>query len=224
MKCSYHPDVDSQEACTVCRKLLCTECAHKIKGKPYCQDCLVQGAEWAATVKGLKLPSDSPKRAAFCAIIPGMGAVYNGEYMKAITYFAVFAALSMMGDRVNGVFGFGAFVFVLFTMFDAYRTAEAKARRKIQAGFVPEETGSPGQNHRRLGDPSDRPRYRFPSAKPDSLPIFEPAMAGRVHSGWRLSRLPRDRSPGQEARQPGRSNPGSEGGYLICPGALSAVH
>ncbi|MGD0100423.1 MAG: DUF5668 domain-containing protein [Acidobacteriota bacterium] len=139
MKCSYHPDVDSQEACTVCRKLLCTECAHKIKGKPYCQDCLVQGAEWAATVKGLKLPSDSPKRAAFCAIIPGMGAVYNGEYMKAITYFAVFAALSMMGDRVNGVFGFGAFVFVLFTMFDAYRTAEAKARRKIQAGFVPEE-------------------------------------------------------------------------------------
>jgi hypothetical protein len=69
-----------------------------------------------------------------------MGAVYNGEYMKAITYFAVFAALSMMGDRVNGVFGFGAFVFVLFTMFDAYRTAEAKARRKIQAGFVPEES------------------------------------------------------------------------------------
>lgn len=138
MKCLYHPDVDSQEACSVCSKHLCPECAHKIKGKPYCQDCLVQGAEWAATVKGLKLPSDSPRRAALCAIIPGIGAVYNGEYMKAITYFAVFAALSMMGNRVNGVFGFGAFVFVLYTMFDAYRMAEAKARRSIQAGFVPE--------------------------------------------------------------------------------------
>jgi len=138
MKCSYHPDVDSQEACSVCSKLLCTECAHKIKGKPYCQDCLVQGAEWAATVKGLKLPSDSPRRAAVFAIIPGIGAVYNGEYTKAITYFAVFAALSMMGSRVNGVFGFGAFVFVVYTMFDAYRIAEANARQSIQAGFVPE--------------------------------------------------------------------------------------
>jgi hypothetical protein len=99
----------------------------------------VQGAEWAATVKGLKLPSDSPKRAALCAVIPGMGAVYNNEYTKAITYFAVFAALSLMSDRVNGVFGFGAFVFVIFTIFDAYRTAEAKARIRLQAGSGPEE-------------------------------------------------------------------------------------
>ena len=143
MKCSYHPTVDSQEACSVCKKPLCVECTHKIKGKPYCQDCLVEGAEWAATVKGLKLPSDAPKRAAMCAIIPGMGAVYNNEYLKAITYFAVFAALSVMGDRVNGVFGFGAFVFLIFTMFEAYRTAEARARRRIQTG-LPEE--SPNQD------------------------------------------------------------------------------
>jgi len=139
MKCSYHPVIESQEKCNACSKLLCAECTHKIKGKPYCQDCLVQGAEWAATVKGLKLPSDSPKRAALCAIIPGMGAVYNNEYTKAITYFAVFAALSLMSDRVNGVFGFGAFVFLIFTMFEAYRTSEAKARIALQTGAVPEE-------------------------------------------------------------------------------------
>jgi hypothetical protein len=138
MKCSYHPGVDSQDACGVCSKPLCTECTHKIKGKPYCQDCLVQGAEWAATVKGLKLPSDAPKRAALCAIIPGMGAVYNNEYTKAITYFAVWAALSVMGSRVNGIFGFGAFVFVIFTMFDAYRTAEAQTRQRLQTGLAAE--------------------------------------------------------------------------------------
>jgi hypothetical protein len=138
MKCSYHPAVDSQDACSVCSKPMCTECTHKVKGKPYCQDCLALGAEWAATVKGLKLPSDAPKRAALCAIIPGMGAVYNNEYTKAITYFAVWAALSVMGSRVNGIFGFGAFVFVIFTMFDAYRTAEAQARRRLQTGLVGE--------------------------------------------------------------------------------------
>jgi len=109
MKCFYHPVVESQEACNACSKPLCSECTHKIKGKPYCQDCLVEGAEWISTIKGLHLPSDSPRRAALCAIIPGLGAVYNSEYLKAVTYFAVWAALIMMGNRISGVFVFGAF-------------------------------------------------------------------------------------------------------------------
>jgi len=139
MKCTYHPAVESQEACQACRKPLCSECAHKIKGKPYCQDCLVEGAEWAATVKGLRLPADAPRRAALCALIPGIGAVYNNEYLKAVTYFAVFAALVMMGDRVNGVFGFGSAVFLVFTMFDAYRGAEHKARKRLLSEGASEE-------------------------------------------------------------------------------------
>jgi uncharacterized membrane protein len=147
MKCSYHPTVESQEACSACSKFLCSECAHKIKGKAYCQDCLVEGAEWASTIRGLRLPSDSPKRAALCAIIPGLGAVYNTEYMKAIAYFAVWAALAMMGNRVSSVFGFGAFVFILFTMFDAYRSAEAKVRKRFKAGILAEE---PPQQDRTL--------------------------------------------------------------------------
>ncbi len=138
MKCSYHPAVESQEKCNACTKPLCSECAHKIKGKPYCQDCLVEGAEWIATFKGLRSPADSPKRAALCAIIPGLGAVYNNEYMKAITYFAVWAALAMMGSKVNGIFGFAAFVFIIFTMFDAYRTAEAIIRKRIKPSLVSE--------------------------------------------------------------------------------------
>jgi hypothetical protein len=149
MKCSYHPAVDAQDACSACSKPVCAECMQTIKGKPYCQDCLVQGAEWAATVKGLRLPSDAPKRAAWCAIIPGMGAVYNNEYTKAITYFGVWAALSVMGSRVHGVFGFGAVVFIVFTMFDAYRTAEAQARRRLQPGYV--STEPPQQDRTIIG-------------------------------------------------------------------------
>jgi hypothetical protein len=134
MKCSYHPAVDSQEFCTACNRPLCAECAHRIKSKCYCQECLVRGAEWAAAVKDLHIAADSPKRAAFFALIPGMGAVYNSEYLKAITFFAVFAALSIMGDRIHGIFGFGAFVFLIFSMFDAYRTAEARARARLESG------------------------------------------------------------------------------------------
>jgi hypothetical protein len=139
MKCSYHAAADAQEMCSACKKALCGECAHKIKGKAYCQDCLVQGADWVTTVKDLRLPSETPKRAALFALIPGIGAVYNNEYLKAVTFFAVFACLAMMGDKVHPVFGWGAFVFLVFTMFDAYRTAEARARRRLASGIAAEE-------------------------------------------------------------------------------------
>ncbi len=142
MKCHYHPVAEAAELCRVCNKPLCGECSHQIKGKFYCQDCLVRGAEWAAAVKDLRVPVDSPKRAAVCALIPGMGAVYNNEYLKAITFFAVFACLVMMGDRIHGIFGFGAFAFLIFTMFDAYRTAEARTRARLELGRVDEAARS----------------------------------------------------------------------------------
>ena len=141
MKCAYHPTVDSQEFCSTCSKALCPECSHQIKGKFFCQDCLVRGAEWAAAVKDLRIPTDAPKRAAALSLIPGMGAVYNGEYQKAITQFAVFAALSIMSDSVHGVFGFGAFVFLIFTMFDSYRTAEARLRTRMVDRSEPQVAG-----------------------------------------------------------------------------------
>jgi hypothetical protein len=84
-----------------------------------------------------KQPEKSPKQkssAAALSLIPGMGAVYNGEYQKAITQFAIFAALVIMGDNVNGVFGFGAFVFLVFTMFDSFRVAEAHLRTRLMSG------------------------------------------------------------------------------------------
>jgi hypothetical protein len=139
MKCLYHPAVESQEPCSSCNKALCSECAHKIKGKTFCQDCLVEGAECAATFKGFRTPADAPKRAALCALIPGMGAVYNNEYLKAITFFSVFASLIMLGDKMHEeIFGFGAMVFLVFTLFDAYRTAELQVRRRLEAGKLSE--------------------------------------------------------------------------------------
>lgn len=141
MKCSYHPTVDSQEFCGTCSKALCSDCSHQIKGKVYCQDCLVRGAEWAAAVKDLRIPTDAPKRAAALSLIPGMGAVYNGDYLKAITQFAVFSALVIMGEHFDGVFGFGSFVFLIFTMFDSYRSAEANLRMRLESASAKASLG-----------------------------------------------------------------------------------
>jgi uncharacterized membrane protein HdeD (DUF308 family) len=129
MKCSYHPGVESVGVCSACGRTLCNECAHRIKGKTCCQDCLMDGVEWATTMRGF----DSPTKATLCALIPGMGAVYNNEYLKALTFFAVFAALIMMED-ISGVFVLAAIVFLIFTMFEAHRSAVFKARKRLETG------------------------------------------------------------------------------------------
>ncbi|MDI9611985.1 MAG: DUF5668 domain-containing protein [Acidobacteriota bacterium] len=137
MKCSYHDDREQREFCTACGKGLCAECTYTIRLKPYCQDCLAGAVDWMAA-RG-RPAGDAPRRAAWLALIPGMGAVYNGEYLKAATHFAVFAALLMLGSGAHGVFGFGAMVFLVFTMFDSYRSAEERALRP--AGPPEEEPG-----------------------------------------------------------------------------------
>jgi hypothetical protein len=43
-----------------------------------------------------------------------------------------------MSDKVNGVFGFGAFAFLIFTIFDAYRMAETRTRQRIGPGVTTE--------------------------------------------------------------------------------------
>lgn len=65
-------------------------------------------------------------RAAICALVPGIGAVYNHEYMKAVVHFSVFAGLVIVAENIP-VFGLAAFSFYVFTIIDAYRSAESAA-------------------------------------------------------------------------------------------------
>jgi hypothetical protein len=140
MNCSTHNSVEAQGMCSACGKPLCSDCLYKVKAKPFCQDCIIQGAEWAPIIKGRRFSSSTPKWAAFWAIIPGIGAVFNSEYLKAVAYFSIFAWLIMMSDDASWIFGFAAGVFLIFTMFDAYRTAEAKARRDLEFGIAENPT------------------------------------------------------------------------------------
>jgi len=74
------------------------------------------------------LTETAPTRAAICALVPGIGAVYNREYTKAVVHFAVFAGLVIVAEEV-GIFGLAAFSFYIFTIFDAYRSAILIGRR-----------------------------------------------------------------------------------------------
>ncbi|MDA2926880.1 DUF5668 domain-containing protein [Acidobacteria bacterium AH-259-G07] len=131
MKCYYHPDLDSANSCSVCSKFLCASCSHTIKGKVYCQDCLVAGAELATIASSPRFANYSPARAALFAIVPGLGAVYNRQYVKAVVHFAIFAGLAMLADEVEGIFVLGAISFYVFMIVDAYRSAQSILRQQV---------------------------------------------------------------------------------------------
>lgn len=148
MKCHYHPEVDSTNACSVCSRFLCEGCSHRVKGRVFCQDCLVRGAELAGMAHDTDITNFSPARAAFFGLVPGIGAVYNHQYTKAVAHIAVFSALVILADAASGIFSLAAFAFWVFTIVDAYRSAEAILRKRLA--------------HPELANESDTEKIRLP--------------------------------------------------------------
>jgi hypothetical protein len=68
----------------------------------------------------------SPGLAAILGIIPGVGAMYNGEFAKGFIHVVIFATLIWMTDNVNGLFGIAIAAFVIYMPVEAYKTARAK--------------------------------------------------------------------------------------------------
>ncbi len=136
MMCSYHPQQRAAAYCSTCGRALCTQCDHRVKGYPHCQDCIVRGIELLrvhrytdAPVQG-GAPRGSTWKALLLGIIPGLGAVYNRQNAKAFLEFTSVVGLAELSEFTKiGLFGaLAAFVY-LFSIFDAVRTARA-----IQSG------------------------------------------------------------------------------------------
>jgi hypothetical protein len=132
MKCAVHADVDATGYCRNCGKALCPQCTREVKGALYCEDCL---ATLVTTPTGTSGGSN-PGIACALGFIPGLGAVYNGEYAKALIHIAVFGGIIAMlsadvSDATQAIFIVSLVVFYLYMPLDAYRVA--KARRQGEA-------------------------------------------------------------------------------------------
>lgn len=131
MNCAYHNQNVSVVNCNGCGRSLCTGCDHRIKGFPFCQDCIVSGIQLLRNQQGHR-SSQKVKRnsSAFIAtllslICPGLGAAYNAQTTKALIHFAVFAGLFQMAFLTSGMplFVLGFLGMWLFAALDAFRTA-----------------------------------------------------------------------------------------------------
>jgi hypothetical protein len=105
---------------------MCPACAREVKGMLYCEDCLAGTVAQPAVAP--RSGEANPATAALLGMIPGLGAVYNGEYLKALVHLMIFGGLITMLDKGDaGPFiGFAMLAFLIYQPIDAYKTAKAR--------------------------------------------------------------------------------------------------
>ena len=146
MRCTYHSTNGAVVDCSRCARPLCPACDHRIRGFPYCQDCIVAGVEMLQSrVPALEARQSRPRTSPWVAlllsfVVPGLGSAYNGQTSKALVHFALFASCIQFAAVTNAraFFVLAAVAVWLFAAVESFRTAQL-----IRAGLAPDtETDS----------------------------------------------------------------------------------
>ncbi|MGH9351233.1 MAG: LiaI-LiaF-like domain-containing protein [Terriglobia bacterium] len=131
MKCANHPEAEVVAYCGHCGRALCAACRRDVRGISYCENCL------AARMQSSSFPpvfgpdlGPQPGLALFLGFIPGVGAIYNGQILKAIIQVLIFGSLIALSGQTHGpfdtIFGLGAAAFYFYMVIDSYQTARHK--------------------------------------------------------------------------------------------------
>src|SRR5580704_6286635 len=157
MNCVNHPDLPAIAYCRACGKPLCEACRVSAGGTVYCQEHapVAAAAGAAAESSPYTAPAPvsargpipdtgaSPGLAFLLGLIPGVGAIYNGQYVKGLIHVVVLGVLISIvssNDAAGGLeplFGMMIGVWVFYMAFEAYHTA-----RKRQLGQTVDEFSS----------------------------------------------------------------------------------
>jgi B-box zinc finger/Domain of unknown function (DUF5668) len=149
MTCANHPDRENVAFCQNCGKPLCQECTRVVGSAVFCEPCLAAklagtgahpgGSSYTYagsdsnvnyTVSGAVPPPPAPGEpnpglAALLGFIPGVGAMYNGQYAKGVVHLVVFAILVSLTNE-NGIFGLFVAGWVCYQVIEAHHTARAR--------------------------------------------------------------------------------------------------
>jgi Domain of unknown function (DUF5668)/B-box zinc finger len=154
MNCAVHPEAEATGYCRNCGKPMCPVCVRPVRDVLYCEDCLarvmgvpappptvavnaavadVPGAPILpppATPRGPQ-PAGNPGLAFLLGLVPGLGAIYNGEYNKALIHIVVFGAIivglnSDIGDGATAALAFVLVGFIFYMAIDAMKTVKAR--------------------------------------------------------------------------------------------------
>src|SRR6185437_751814 len=142
MNCENHPEVAAAAYCRTCGKPVCAECRRDAFGTVYCAEHVpaVGGAAGpppagaaapglqAAPRPGYPYPDVSPGLAFFLGWIPGVGAIYNGQYAKGLVHAVIWGILvtitnSNAAHGIEPIFGILICAWMFYMAFEAYHTA-----------------------------------------------------------------------------------------------------
>jgi cell wall-active antibiotic response 4TMS protein YvqF len=165
MNCANHPEAQNVAFCIRCGRALCNECVRNVKGSVYCENCLAElvsakasSSNTTATASSNEsVVGTSPGTAFALGLIPGVGAIYNGEFVKAAIHLLIFGTLITIQDQTpfaDALFGLLIFGFYMYMPFEAYYTAK---KRRLRLLGVELET------------PIDRFQQHFTAAKEREL-------------------------------------------------------
>ncbi len=146
MNCYQHPDSPATAFCRDCGRALCATCQRLENGTIFCSEHAPMST--ASTTAPPFPPSSlqgsnpyqqagtlnrhvSPGLAFFLGFIPGVGAIYNGQYAKGLVHAGIVGLLISLLNATEGDSGqvFLALMLVAFwgyMVFEAYHTAKAR--------------------------------------------------------------------------------------------------
>jgi hypothetical protein len=153
MNCVNHPELAAVAFCRSCGKALCETCRRMADGTVYCDEhapvpvaASPSASPYTAPLAPPAPPLDpgaSPGLAFLLGLIPGVGAIYNGQYVKGLIHVIVLGVLISIvssgeaGGGLEPLFGMMIGVWVFYMAFEAYHTA-----RKRQLGLSVDEFSS----------------------------------------------------------------------------------
>lgn len=154
MNCYLHPESPAVAFCRTCGRSLCALCQRPAEGTVFCQDHVPVAAYSAPPADHAANPYITPDPAAagmpvrtspglafVLGLIPGVGAIYNGQYLKGLVHALIFGFVVTMIDNTPGpsqpLLGILLAAFIFYMPFEAYHTA-----KKREMGIVVDEWSS----------------------------------------------------------------------------------
>ena len=126
MDCVNHSGINATAYCQNCGKPLCATCVRSAAGgQVLCEPCSMA---WQSMQQPFIAPpagGPNPTAAAVLGLIPGVGAMYNGQFFKGLIHVVIFAVLVNLADHY-GIFGLFIAAWILYQSFEAYHTAVAR--------------------------------------------------------------------------------------------------
>jgi hypothetical protein len=126
MDCVNHTGTPATAFCQNCGKAMCAACVRNAPGgQILCEPCAMSWQNLQQPFVPPPMGSGNPVAAAVLGLIPGVGAMYNGQFFKGLIHVVIFAVLISITTHY-GLFGIFIGAWVLYQSFEAYHTAVAR--------------------------------------------------------------------------------------------------